>query len=141
MSAKGFSILLLVCAAAGCGTRSASTAIPQPRDAFSQQNEAAAFEGVVLERLPSPGFWAGFFSSFQGIRYKVTRVLAGPVTDGEIVVYHVLVGPPLCEKDEPVLSKAIFKVGNRLRVKAERTPAGDYVSWEQASNVTVLREG
>ena len=58
---------------------------------------------------------------------------------GERVVYHALVGPPLCERDEPILSQRIFRVGQRLRVKGERTPAGDFVGWEQAESVQILR--
>jgi hypothetical protein len=100
--------------------------------------EPIEFEGVVLERGPPPGCWAGLFLSFQGVRYKVTRVLAGPVTSEEIVVFHAVVGPPLCEPDRPELSRTVFKVGNPLRVKGERNRSGYFFSWESPSNVQVL---
>lgn len=76
---------------------------------------------------------------FQGIRYRVESVDSGPIEPGEQVVYHALVGPPLCERDEPILSQSIFRVGQKLRVKAERTPAGDFVGWEQAENAQILQ--
>ncbi len=111
----------------------------QPRRAFEGKNVRIEFEGVVLERLSSPKIWSGGFATFQGIRYSVAKVISGPMKPGEHIVYHVLVGPPLCERDEPVLSYRIFKVGQRLRVKAERTPAGDYVGWEKANSVRILK--
>jgi hypothetical protein len=110
----------------------------RPRRAFEGKNVRVEFEGVVLERLPSPRIWSGVLATFQGIRYRVDKVLAGPTKPGDQIVYHVLVGPPLCESGEAILSQRIFKVGQRLHVRAERTPAGDYVGWENADSVLIL---
>jgi hypothetical protein len=57
------------------------------------------------------------------------------------VVFHALVGPPLCEADEPILSRKIFQVGQTLRIKAQRTKAGAFVGWEQAENAVVVARG
>lgn len=111
----------------------------QPRRAFEGKNAPVEFEGVVLKRLPSPRIWSGGFATFQGVRYSVTKVVSGPMEPGDHIVYHVLVGPPLCERNEPVLSRRIFRVGPKLHVRGEGTPAGDCVGWEKANSVQILK--
>ncbi len=137
-------LAVIVGLAAGFGLERPSRAplrhvIPQPRDAFSNRNSPVVFEGVVLERLESPMRWCGISASFQGVRYRVEAVNSGPISLSEQVIFHVLAGPPLCEKELPVLSKSIFRKGRKLIVRAEMTPAGDYVGWEHAGDVQVLK--
>ncbi len=95
------------------------------------------FEGEVVERLESDGFWCGYLASFQGIRYRTSAAAVGNAK-GEVVVYHYLVGPPHCEEDEPTLSKRIFAVGNRLRIQATRNAKGTYYCSEAAENVQMI---
>jgi hypothetical protein len=130
---------LLLAVACGCGSSTANVAAPQPEDPWRGARAPVVFQGLVLERLPSPEVWCGIVATFQGVRYRVDSVASGPMEPGERVVYHALVGPPLCERDEPVLSREIFRVGQRLRVSCERTEAGEFVGWEQPGSVEVLR--
>ena len=95
------------------------------------------FEGEVVERLRSDGFWCGYLASFQGIRYRTSDAAVGNAK-GEVVVYHYLVGPPHCEEDEPVLSRRIFALGNRLRIQATRNAKGTYYCSEAAENVQMI---
>ena len=97
------------------------------------------FQGVVVERLHSDGSWCGYAATFQGIRYRAEKIESGPLKTGEVVVFHALVGPPLCEPDTPELSRTIFKVGQRLRIKAELTSDGDLLGWEAADNAQILQ--
>lgn len=128
----------------GAGSPVEEERVPRP-DFFSvekSERQPVEFAGVVVTRLASDHFWCGYSASYQGVRYQIERVIAGPMQVGEtVVVFHALVGPPLCEADEPILSKEIFKVGQRLRIKAERTKAGEFVGWEQADNAKVLTRG
>jgi len=127
---------------AGTSTSSESSSqpdiIPQPRIDFAAPTEPVVFVGTVVRRLESPGFWAGYMASFQGVVYRVEKVESGPMKPGEQTVFHVLVGGPLCE-DTPIVSRKIFRVGQRLKIKAERTSFGDYVGWEQAENVEIVK--
>ena len=131
--------LFLFALVTGCASTESDRIIPQPKDAFSGKNTPVVFEGVVRERLEPPGHWSGAFAAWQGVRYHVDLVVSGPMELGDVIVYHAVVGPPLCEPDKPELSRSIFRVGQKLRVKAERTPAGDFVVWEQAENVRIIQ--
>ncbi|HEX5138938.1 MAG TPA: hypothetical protein VFY93_18350 [Planctomycetota bacterium] len=122
-------VLLLV---SGCASHALA---PQPDS--RERTAQVTFEGLVMERLPSAGAWCGVAATFQGVRYRVDTVESGPMEPGQQVVYHALVGPPLCERDAPVLSREIFRVGQRLRVECERTAKGEFVAWERAESVQV----
>lgn len=152
-------IVILALAIAGCNSRaemapeppSASLPATKPQEeepevapvetapAYSHDWPAVpvVFEGEVVERLRSDGFWCGYLASFQGIRYRTSNAGVGN-TKGEVVVYHYLVGPPHCEEDEPVLSRQIFAVGNRLRIQATRNAKGTYYCTEAAENVQII---
>ena len=94
--------------------------IPQPTDAFNGMRTSIEFEGVILERLPSPRAWSGIFAWFQGVRYQVETVSSGPIKKGEHVVYHVLVGPPLCEDSEPIAKPVPRRPENEDQGRAHR---------------------
>ena len=134
-----FFIFFCIAVLSGCTSNGHFTRIQQPKDAFSGSNAPVVFEGIVTERLRSPRIWCGVLATFQGVRYRVDKVTSGLMEPGERVVYHALVGPPLCEQDEAILSRSIFRLGQRLRVVGERTPSGEFVAWEQAENVRILR--
>jgi hypothetical protein len=118
------------------GVREVPPEVDRPRAVFSQPRTPVAFQGVVLERKKSDGYWSGVLEAYQAVRYRVESVESGPMAPtGEVLVFHALVGPPLCEADVPELSQAVFKVGQRLHVKAERTAAGDYVCGNDPQSV------
>lgn len=121
------------------GERHVPGEVERPREVFTQPRTPVVFQGVVLERKKSDGFWSGVLEAYQAVRYRVEAVESGPMAPtGEVVVFHALVGPPLCEADVPELSKTIFKVGQRVQVQAERTAAGDYVCGNGAESVRPL---
>jgi hypothetical protein len=112
--------------------------VAQPNDPFSGANSPIIFQGTVLGRLPSPGAVSGIFTFFQGVRYRVNKVESGNMHGGEVIVYHILSTPPLTQKDQPELSEEIFKPGNKLRVRCERTRNGDYVDVYGTNTVEVM---
>ncbi len=114
------------------------SAIPYPHHSCVENCQEVKFQGVVLERLPSAGIWCGSFATYQGVRFKITKILEGPITENEIIVFYPLVSSSLLFEDTPVLSTFIFRVGRKLMIKAGKTSAGEYVATENASNVTKL---
>jgi hypothetical protein len=112
--------------------------VMQPNNPFSGADSPVVFEGTVLERLPSPGAVSGLFTFFQGVRYHVNKVESGDLHRGEVVVYHILSTPPLTQQDKAELSEEIFKPGNRLKIRCEKTRDGDYVDVYGKNTVDLL---
>src|SRR5262245_30009468 len=104
-----FLALILLIALTGCASTQQAVPILTPRGYLSGTNTPVEFDGVILERLPSPRIWCGLFATFQGIRYRVESVISGPIEPGEQIVYYHLLGPPVCERNEPILSKKLFQ--------------------------------
>jgi hypothetical protein len=113
----------------------------QPANALSGADNPVVFEGTVLGRLESPGSRSSMqFTFYQGIRYRVDKVVSGPISRGNVVVYHLLGGQPLTDADVPELSKEIFKTGRKLRVRAEKTREGEYVvPYDDPNTVAIIK--
>lgn len=120
-----------------CASRTVERNVPQPR--LGGTTSPLEFTGTITERLESPRVWCGIIATFQGVRYRVDAGAEGLVPGSECIVYHALVGPPLCEKSEPVLSHNIFRVGKQLRLKCERHSSGDLVGWERSDSARPVR--
>jgi hypothetical protein len=86
------------------------------------------FIGVVKEVGSAPRFWSGRIPSYQTVKYTVEDVLKGdPIS--EITVAHVVVsGSKTARKDEPGLSRSLFRKENRLIVIAAKTDQGEWKS-------------
>lgn len=72
---------------------------------------------------PSPGAWSGVLAMYQGVRYRVHRVIKGKLDDKTVRIEHLLVaGSPTADGKEPRLDPRLFHPGARLVVFAR--PAG-----------------
>lgn len=81
------------------------------------------FVGRVVHVGVSPGVWCGIAVTTQGVLYRVEKVLRGRAPADEVVVHHLLVGPPATEATEPRLSEAIWHEGAQMVVAASFGPA------------------
>src|SRR4051812_42342245 len=75
----------------------------QPKNAFRVEGSPIVLLGTVQSVLPSPGGLSIVTSFFQGVKYRVEKVESGQISRGNVTVYHMLVGPPMTEKDSPEL--------------------------------------
>ena len=94
--------------------------------AFIAKDLAASdlvFVGTVIHVAPSPGVWSGAAVVRQPVLYRVDKVLKGRAPDDEVVVHHMIVGPPTTDADTPRLSTAIWREGARLVLAASVAPA------------------
>lgn len=142
LTMKYFTVLLVaVSLLAGCVSDAPPKPKPriaQPKNPYSGQGKNVIFEGTVVSRKPSPEAWSSMFTFFQGIEYRVDKVIEGEITGGNVVVYHNLAPSPLTEKEIPELSLEIFKVGNKLHVECERTRDNDLVELYGPKSVKLL---
>ena len=132
--------LLVLSGCVSSGATKLKPRIAQPAYPHSGDDSPVVFEGTVVERLESPGGSSGLgFAFYQGIRYHVDKVISGKVGWGDVVVFHILTGPPLTSPQIGALDPEIFKVGRKLRIRAGRTTDGEYVVADDSiKNVEIL---
>jgi hypothetical protein len=75
----------------------------------SSINESLAFEGVVLQIGPFPGYLSGFLPAYQLVKYRIERIISGRYEGKEIVVDHLMITGKELEG---------IKVGDRVCVTA-----------------------
>lgn len=90
-------------------------------------NVAANVDLVLVVKVkdvgPTPGFWSGYLSASQRVRFKVVKVLKGNLNAGEVEVeYYLVKNDGLVDNVLPRLSPEIFEKGNQLVLflKADR---------------------
>ena len=104
---------------------------------FSEYN-TIKFEGTIKEILPPIGFWSGTISAHQGVVYKIDKIIVGKITNSKIVIYHLLLPTIYCNYKEPFLSKYIFKIGNRLFIRAKNKYYFQYTIDDNAYNIKII---
>jgi len=82
-------------------------------------NLAADVDLVLVVKVkhvgPTPGFWSGYLSASQRVRFKVVKVLKGNLNAGEVEVeYYLVKNDDLVDNARPRLSPEIFEMGNQL---------------------------
>ena len=111
----------------------------QPKNAYRVEGAPIVFQGTVQSVLPSPGGLSIVTSFFQGVKYRVDKVESGQMSRGNVTVYHMLVGPPMTEKDSPELSHTMFAPGTKVRVRCQKTHDGEYVDTYGVNTVEVIK--
>jgi hypothetical protein len=75
----------------------------------------------VLEIGKEPGFWSGYFATFQTVHYRIVEVIKGSLEENEISIRHPVVkNSRTADKSKPKLSSIIFAKGNRLILFIEK---------------------
>jgi hypothetical protein len=92
---------------------------PMQSDEQKWRNLAANVDLVLVVEVknvgPTPGFWSGFVTASQRVRFKVEKVLKGNLNAGEVEVeYYLVKNDELVDSELPRLSPEIFKEGNQL---------------------------
>ena len=109
-----------------------------PRHEENHANESeVVFEGVVLERPYGPGIWPGILDTYQTVKFEVKKVISGPVEEKQVDVIFSLASP-LTEKGSPEVSKTLFKVGNKLKIRAMKTADGEYHSLNRLEDAVLI---
>src|SRR5262245_42752544 len=70
-------------------------------------NETLAFEGLVSQIGPDPGYLSGGLPAYQLVKYRIQRIVSGRYEGREIVVDHLILTGKELEG---------IKVGARVRV-------------------------